>query len=76
MICQALWEMIRDNTKFTEDMLRKRLREIGLGEVNVRVSRAKRARECTECGRPPKSNTVKCGYCGTITEPDCIFDIV
>lgn len=66
LACQGMWELIRENSDITEDMLAERLHQIDLrdgfadGKMGVQVI------SCPSCGR--KTNS-KRGYCIMCGEP-------
>lgn len=74
MLSAAMWTLIRDRTRLTEDDLVEKLNELDLrdGVEDGRVGRAVLA--CTQCGRPVSSRSAKCQYCGAPRPMDSAFD--
>jgi hypothetical protein len=64
LACQALWELLRDNTNFEEDHILEKMQEIDMrdGKPDGRMHR--RVLECPECGRKANSQRERCLYCG------------
>ena len=76
LICMAMWELLRDNTKFTEADLMAKVQEIDLrdgvpdGKVTTTVSK------CPECGRSMNPRHQTCLYCGHEKLIDTVFDTI
>ena len=64
LACQALWEIVRENTNFTEDHLLKKMEEVDMrdGKQDGKMSSA--AHACQACGRKTSRRTDHCIYCG------------
>ena len=76
LICMAMWELLRDNTKFTEVDLMSKVQEIDLrdgtpdGKVTATVSK------CTKCGRTMSPRHQACLYCGNEKLIDSVFESI
>ena len=66
LTCQALWEILRDNTGLTDEMLLQKVQEIDLrdGQADGKMSGAKVGSSCPKCSRPLNRKHRKCLYCG------------
>jgi len=64
LICQALWELLRQETGLREAEIAKKIEEIDLrdGKKDGRITG--RPLKCTKCGRPTHTRQRVCMYCG------------
>ncbi len=69
---QAMWELMREHLGLTDAMLRAKMREIDArdGLADGRMSAA--AAPCEQCGRPVRSDRLKCMMCGHQNPPRTI----
>ncbi len=65
LVCQALWEVVRQETKLNDADIAKKIEEIDLrdGKRDGRITG--RPMKCTKCGRPTHTRQRACMYCGT-----------
>ena len=72
LTCQALWELLRDRTKLTEDELRAKISEVDLrdGRADGKMTSSG---PCSECGRVLNQRHMRCLYCGEHREKDHMF---
>ena len=76
LICMAMWEMLRDNTKFTEADLLAKVQEIDLrdgvpdGKITPTVSK------CPKCSRTMSPRHQTCLYCGHDKLIDSVFESI
>jgi ribosomal protein S27AE len=74
LITMAMWELLRDNTKFTELDLLAKVQELDLrdgkpdGKVSLTVCK------CPKCSRTMSPRHKKCLYCGHAELVDSVFD--
>lgn len=64
LVCQALWELIRERTELTDADVYARMQEIDArdGQVDGRIRYA--VSNCPNCNRPRSRKHAKCIYCG------------
>ena len=63
LICQALWEIVREKTNLTEKDIEDKMREIDLrdGRRDARITG--HPTECPRCHRPAHTRQKICMYC-------------
>ena len=64
LVCQALWELVRQETGLREGDIAKKIEEIDLrdGKKDGRITG--RPLKCGKCGRPTHTRQRACMYCG------------
>lgn len=69
LVIQAMWETLRDHLGLTDEMLRRKMQEIDArdGFLDGRITAA--AAPCEKCGRPVRSDRLKCMMCGHQNPP-------
>ena len=68
LICETLWELLRDSTKLTEQDLYKKMYEVDMRDGVLDGKNQRKAVECGQCGRTVSSRHPACLYCGTIID--------
>jgi hypothetical protein len=76
LVCNAMWEMIRDNTSITEDDVLAKVKEIDARDGLVDGRHSPSASNCRNCGRTVQKGQEKCQYCGTQVGFESVFDWV
>lgn len=73
-VCAAVWEIVRERTKLTEDDLAIKVAEIDArdGIADGRLTRP--TRKCVQCGRTVSSKQTKCMYCGLVQPVASVFE--
>ena len=68
LACQALWELLLENTDIDEKGLRERIQQVDErgGRANGKV--AHKPVECAQCGRTGNTRRGSCVYCGAKLE--------
>ena len=74
MICETLWEFLRDKTSLTEQDLHKKLYEIDMRDGILDGKNQRKAIECPECGHMVSPRHPACIYCGQVID-DSVFTI-
>ena len=66
MVCEAMWTLLRDNMKITDDQLLDRINEIDLtdGRLDGKVAH-EHAIECPMCHREVSRKFANCLCCGS-----------
>jgi hypothetical protein len=69
LTCQAMWELLREQGKLSDEMLLKRMQEVDLrdGTQDGRIGGA--ALTCPSCSRQNNMRHDRCMYCGTSLPP-------
>lgn len=65
LVSQALWELLRDNTRLTDEDLLKKMHEVDLRDGKLDAKMAAELQKCPQCGRAISARHGKCLYCGT-----------
>ena len=68
MISEALWELLRDTAKLTEQDLHKKLYEIDMRDGELDGQNKRKAQKCPECGHMVSSRHPACIYCGKVID--------
>ena len=65
LACQALWEILREQTNISEDAVFARMEAIDLRDGQADGKIGGKVFECVKCGRTINSRRPVCVYCGT-----------
>ncbi|MBW8017515.1 MAG: hypothetical protein FVQ82_15155 [Planctomycetes bacterium] len=74
MISEALWELLRDRAKLTEEDLHKKLYEIDMRDGVLDGKNQRKAQKCPDCEHMVSSRHPACIYCGKVMD-DSVFSI-
>jgi hypothetical protein len=76
LVCMAMWSLIQDKTKLTEDDLLERVKLIDLmdGVEDGKASRT--VQKCHACNRVMSARHRKCLYCGAKKLAKSAFDAI
>ena len=74
LICQAMWELIREKTSLTDLEIERKIEEIDLRDGKADGKMSKHARKCVQCGRLNARRHTRCLYCGVEFEKEHIFE--
>jgi hypothetical protein len=69
LTCQAMWELLREQSNLTDEALMRRIQEVDLRDGARDGRMAARASTCSACSRPNNSRHTHCVYCGEILPP-------
>lgn len=74
LVCAAVWEILRERAKLTEDDLAIKVAEIDArdGVADGKLTRA--VRKCAQCERTVSAKQTKCMYCGTVQPVTSVFE--
>ena len=76
LVCMAMWSLIQDKTKLTEQDLLERVKMIDLMD-GVEDGKATRGvQKCRACGRVMSARHRKCLYCGAEKLAQSAFDAI
>ncbi len=76
LVCMAMWSLIQDKTKLTEDDLLERVKMIDLMD-GVEDGKASRSiQKCHACNRVMAQRHRKCLYCGAEKLAQSAFDTI
>ncbi len=72
MITEALWTIVKEELKLSDDQLQRRLIEIDMrdGKYDGQVSGKAPPKSCSRCHRPISKRRTVCMYCGKQLLPD------
>jgi len=68
MICETLWELLRDEHGWSEDTLHKKLYEVDMRDGVLNGKNQRKAVECPDCGHTVSSRHPACIYCGRVID--------
>ncbi len=74
MICETLWEFLRDKAGLTEQDLHKKLYEIDMRDGILDGKNQRKALECPNCSHMVSPRHPACIYCGQVID-DSVFTI-
>lgn len=74
LVCQAMWELIRDHTEFEEQELEQKVIEIDLRDQRLDGKIKAQIIQCPSCGRNNNTRRRNCVICGAFLEKDHIFE--
>lgn len=74
LICMAMWSLLQDKTKLTEEDLMERVRLLDLMDGKVDGKATKTVSRCVQCSRPMNVRHTKCIYCGHEKLIESAFD--
>lgn len=74
LVTEALWEIVKDHTKGTDEELKEKIKQIDLkdGKLDGKVAEGP-AEKCKKCGQIMQKNKTICIYCGAENKNDDVF---
>jgi hypothetical protein len=75
LICEALWEIVRDRDNLAHDLLNLKVADIDLrdGHLDGRKRAAAAPRACPKCKKTLQVTSQRCIYCGTFDADGSVF---
>ncbi|AQQ69951.1 hypothetical protein SMSP2_00285 [Limihaloglobus sulfuriphilus] len=64
LLCETLWELLRDEHGWTDEKLTQKLEEIDLRDGTLDGKHQQSVKKCTSCGRTVAPRHKACIYCG------------
>ena len=74
LACQAMWEILRDQTNITEEDLTDKISEIDLRDGVADGKMGAQVVECPKCHRNSNSRRHSCVWCGAEIERKHVFE--
>lgn len=74
LICMAMWSLLQDKTKLTEEDLMERVKIIDLMDGKEDGKATRTVSRCSRCNRPMNVRHKKCIYCGHAKLISSAFD--
>lgn len=71
--CQALWELLREQTGLRDQDVLRKVQEIDLRDGSADGKMTQQVNSCAACGRPNNSRRSACLYCGAELSQEHIF---
>lgn len=68
LICEALWELLREQTSLSGELIHEKIREIDLRDGRRDGRMSGNPTTCSSCGRTSHTRNAFCMYCGTAIE--------
>ncbi len=68
LICESLWELLRDEHGWTDQQLYKKLEEVDLRDGVADGKNQRKAVVCPDCGRTVSPRHAVCLYCGRVID--------
>ena len=65
LVSKAIWELVRDSNKLSDQALFEKVKEIDLRDGTVGGKIVHTPKPCPKCGRTVSTKTGRCMYCGT-----------
>ena len=74
LICEALWEVLRERAKLTEEDFNNKLYEIDMRDGQIDGKNQRQVVQCPKCQRKVSPRHQACIYCGEIVD-DSVFTL-
>ena len=75
LTCQALWEVVRDQTGLDDSDILEKLNEVDLRDGKADGKMSPRTRSCAKCERVLHARHRRCMYCGASAPAEDLFDL-
>ncbi len=74
LVCAAVWELVKERAKLTEDDLVTKVAELDARDGVADGQLTRGVRQCVQCQRTVPSKQQKCMYCGTVQPVGSVFE--
>jgi hypothetical protein len=74
LVCAAVWELLKERAKLTEDDLVTKVAELDAKDGVADGMLTRGIRKCAACGRTVPSKQNKCMYCGMVVAVESVFE--
>jgi hypothetical protein len=74
LVCQAMWELIRDRTDFSEEHLEQKVIEIDVRDERLDGKIQSKLIQCPQCNRNNSTRRRNCVICGAFLDKEHIFE--
>ncbi|HTJ79295.1 MAG TPA: hypothetical protein VL357_09890 [Rariglobus sp.] len=74
LICEALWEILKEKNALPADLLNLKVAEIDLTDGKLNGRKANTISTCRKCNRVLSPNRQTCLYCGEFSEHASVFN--
>ena len=68
LICEALWELLREKTNLTEQDLYAKIHEVDMRDGVLDGKNSRKSVDCPDCGKKVSSRHPLCIYCGRVID--------
>lgn len=73
LVCQAMWELLRERVGITEAELLAKIKEVDLRDGAADGRMRPMAVNCPKCGKPSNTKHSQCIYCGAAIPKQHVF---
>lgn len=74
LICQAMWELLREKTGMMDEDVMRKMAEIDLRDGVEDGKMRHKIVKCPNCQRPANTKNARCWFCGQEFKRDHIFE--
>jgi hypothetical protein len=74
LVCAAVWELVKERSKLTEDDLVAKVAELDAKDGVADGQLTRGVRKCVQCQRTVPAKQNKCMYCGTVQPAGSVFE--
>jgi len=74
LICESLWELVKDQHGLTDEQLKQKITEVDMRDGTLDGKNQRKAVECPSCGHMVSARHPACLYCGCIID-DSVFRV-
>ena len=68
LICETLWEFIKEHHNLTDEELRKKIYEVDMRDGVIDGKNQRKAVKCHDCGHTVSARHPACLYCGNVID--------